>query len=162
MWVCTRHTRMRWFKSPWTPPRLLSATLNLFKRANWSKDSFSHSEERRASICLSLSPFLSHTHRRDLIRSFSYIQTFTNTIYKLILLHFVVVVFLLVLPASCSGIKGLWKLVLAEVQVESRDKKCHQRWRKSTGREKWRINRNDLKGNEESVCLSRHVETTKS
>lgn len=26
MWVCTRHTRMHWFKSPWTPPCLVPLT----------------------------------------------------------------------------------------------------------------------------------------
>lgn len=150
MWVCTRHTRMRWFKSPWTPPTKFIQESKLVQ----SPRSLKASRDRPPRIRLSVAPsFLMIWHQ-----IWSTVARYSGQSINVIPFYFFVVVFsLLSSPStSCSCVKGLKKLILARIQVKSRDRKCHQR-RKSTGWKKWWINTNDLNSDQEIDSLSRHL-----
>ena len=132
-----------------SPPALCDAK---FIQESKLVQSFVLSQRGETGLYLSVSRFLSHTHRRDLIRSFAYVQTFTNTIYK-------------TYPASfcrcCFLSRPLCLLFLYKRPLKAgfgrspsgvkRQKVSPEMEEVDKAREKWRINRNHLKGNEESV-----------
>lgn len=91
MWVCTRHTRMRWFKSPWTPP---CPAHQIYSREQTGPKPRSLKARRDGPTCIRLSHlpssinappsssscFLSHTHSSDVTSEFL-IHSFISPVF---------------------------------------------------------------------------------